>query len=100
MTRVSLTNGVVRLGIHSAAATQALANRLKKFLFPYFQEDSLPIEADLTVTLLAAQEFGDNLRKRCTEPVAIRNSSAPIFNLYVRKCVDDTGLVVAWDEDR
>lgn len=100
MRRVALTNGVVHLAIDSATTTQALADRLRKFLSPYFQEAPRPVESDLTLTLLVPQEFEENLRKRCTEPVAIRKSSAPIFNLHIRKSADDSGPVLAWDEDR
>src|SRR4051812_28312322 len=100
MNSIALGNAVVQLQLRWADDNEALARKLMEFMQPWFVPVADERDADLTLNLRPAAEFGAARRARCVEPFVLRRSSATIFNLEVRRGISVEGLKLAWDEQR
>lgn len=100
MNSIILSNGVVQLCLGWTDTTASLAQALMKFLQPWFRPATTKRKADLTVHLRSPSAFVASWRARCVEPFVLRRSSAPLFNLVVKRGLSEEGMQLAWDEQR
>lgn len=92
-----LSNGGVRLACRWEAESAELMATLEQFLWPWFVRVSAATPSHWRLRLRPARAFPDAWRKACTQPLHIRQSSAPLFNLRVLSGYNESGALLAWD---
>jgi hypothetical protein len=97
---VRLTNGRYRLDLSWRGEVAALAQRLTRFLSPWFAPATNQPPPHLDLYLHPAEAFDEVWLSACTHPFELRKSSAPLFNLTVRRGTLPDGRSVAWDASR
>lgn len=97
-----LSNGRYTIALTENSSDTTLADRLRRFLHPYFHSTSgnASHDVDLHLSINDATAFQTAWIDACTQPLTIRDTTAVGFTLRVHtKPIDENGVWFAWDRE-